>query len=248
MSVETEIKRLQTAKADIKSVIEEKGVQVGDGLIDTYAEKISKISSGEDLVKYADNIRFRNLNLFGKEEVILNLDNICDLTNLCSTKVGVEYNNKTVKHITVNCPNQVTSMNMAFGTNGVADQTLEHITLNVDTSKCGDWGQTFLKLFALKIIDGTPLNFSLININTANTFNATYALEEVRFVENSIVRNTGFARCENLSNDTVESIISGLADLTGQTTQTLTLRATVGGKLTDEQKAIITAKNWTLVY
>lgn len=46
MSVATEITRLQTAKADIKTAIEEKGVTVGDGTIDTYAEKIAEISSG----------------------------------------------------------------------------------------------------------------------------------------------------------------------------------------------------------
>ena len=39
MSIATEIQRLQTAKADIRTAIEEKGVEVGDGLIDTYAEK-----------------------------------------------------------------------------------------------------------------------------------------------------------------------------------------------------------------
>lgn len=46
MSIANEIQRLQSAKADIKNAIEEKGVTVGDGTIDTYAEKISQISSG----------------------------------------------------------------------------------------------------------------------------------------------------------------------------------------------------------
>lgn len=46
MSIANEIQRLQSAKADIKSAIEEKGVTVGNGTIDTYAEKISQISSG----------------------------------------------------------------------------------------------------------------------------------------------------------------------------------------------------------
>lgn len=46
MSIATEITRLQNAKADIKSAIESKGVTVGDGLIDTYAEKINAIPSG----------------------------------------------------------------------------------------------------------------------------------------------------------------------------------------------------------
>ena len=46
MSIANEIARIQTAKADIKTAIEQKGVTVGDGNIDTYAEKIGEISGG----------------------------------------------------------------------------------------------------------------------------------------------------------------------------------------------------------
>ena len=46
MSIATEIQRLQTAKADIKTAIEEKGVEVGDGTIDTFADKIREITVG----------------------------------------------------------------------------------------------------------------------------------------------------------------------------------------------------------
>ena len=46
MSIANEIQRLQSAKADIKSAIEQKGVTVGDGTIDTYASLISLISGG----------------------------------------------------------------------------------------------------------------------------------------------------------------------------------------------------------
>lgn len=48
MSITTEITRLQKAKADIKSAIEGKGVTVGDGLIDTYAEKVDAITGGDN--------------------------------------------------------------------------------------------------------------------------------------------------------------------------------------------------------
>ena len=67
-------------------------------------------------------------------------------------------------------------------------------------------------------------------------------------VANSIKTNFVIAKSSGLDTDTTQSIIDGLADLTGGETQTLTFHATVGGKLTDEQKAIITAKNWTLAY
>lgn len=48
MSIATEITRLQNAKADIKTAIENKGVTVGNATLDEYAEKISSIQTGTD--------------------------------------------------------------------------------------------------------------------------------------------------------------------------------------------------------
>lgn len=42
------------------------------------------------------------------------------------------------------------------------------------------------------------------------------------------------------------SAINALKDLTGETSKTLSLGTTNLDKLTDEQKAIATAKNWIL--
>ena len=72
-------------------------------------------------------------------------------------------------------------------------------------------------------------------------------LEEIRF-EGCIGKSMEIKESPLLSTESVNSIINCLKDLTGATAQTLTLHATVGGKLTDEQKAAISAKNWTLVY
>lgn len=49
MSIATEIERIQNAKASIKTAIENKGVVVGDGLVDTYASKIEEITGGLDI-------------------------------------------------------------------------------------------------------------------------------------------------------------------------------------------------------
>ena len=46
MSISTEITRLQTAKADLKTAIEAKGVTVGDITIDGYAAKVAEIPTG----------------------------------------------------------------------------------------------------------------------------------------------------------------------------------------------------------
>ena len=46
MSIATEISRLQSAKAAIKTAIENKGVTVGTVKIDEYASKIDLITTG----------------------------------------------------------------------------------------------------------------------------------------------------------------------------------------------------------
>lgn len=87
---------------------------------------------------------------------------------------------------------------------------------------------------------------------TGNTSNNMWTgcrnLEEISFVPNTIGAKIDFAKSDKLSDASIQSIIDGLADLTGQETQTLTFHATVGVKLTDEQKTAISAKNWTLAY
>lgn len=49
-----------------------------------------------------------------------------------------------------------------------------------------------------------------------------------------------------LDRASLRAVINGLADLTGQTAQTLTLGATLLAKLTEEDIAIATNKNWTI--
>ncbi len=79
------------------------------------------------------------------------------------------------------------------------------------------------------------------------TFASCEALAHIT-IHGSIDVNISFAESPLLTNESVQSIIDHLADLTGKAAQTLTLHATVGNKLTDAQKAACTAKNWQLVY
>ena len=266
MSITNEIQRIQGAKANIKAAIEQKGVTVGDGTIDTYAAKISEISGGDSgdynqgyedgknsvvqFDRYLKTVRFTSLNMFGKSEAVLNLDSITNsLANLFQI-IDEESRNTTVEHITINCPAVLASINQIFYCQyPYTDETLKTLTLNIDTKNCTNFLNAFTQMRALEIIDGSPLDFSSVtSANNTNAFPNCVSLKEVRFVPNSIKVSIKFANSNLLSTDTIQSIIDGLADLTGGTVQTLTLHATVGGKLTETQKATITAKNWTLVY
>lgn len=78
-------------------------------------------------------------------------------------------------------------------------------------------------------------------------FDNMQKLQNIVF-EGVIGQAISFPNSGLLTAESVQSIIDHLKDLTGQTAQTLTFHADVGGALTAEQKAAITAKNWTLVY
>lgn len=80
-----------------------------------------------------------------------------------------------------------------------------------------------------------------------NTFTTCKKLKNIT-IGGSIDVNISFSDCSLLTDASVQSIIDHLKDLTGATAQKLTFHNTVGSKLTDAQKAAITAKNWTLVY
>lgn len=84
--------------------------------------------------------------------------------------------------------------------------------------------------------------------SNTNTFNGCNALVDVSFIPNTIESTITFAHSANLSAASIQSIVDGLADLTGSTAQTLTLHADVGAKLTQTQKDTIAAKNWTVTY
>lgn len=87
------------------------------------------------------------------------------------------------------------------------------------------------------------------NVTVTNyAFNGCTALQRISFVPGCIKVSIGFPSSSLLEGESVQSILDGLADLTGKETQTLTLHANVGETLTDAQKAAAAAKNWTIVY
>ena len=89
-------------------------------------------------------------------------------------------------------------------------------------------------------VDGLPYDFT-------STFYMCNALENVTF-GGTIAGNLSFYHSPKLSLDSVQSAIDAMQDRTGTTALTLTLHKDVGKRLTEAQKAEITAKNWTLVY
>lgn len=181
---------------------------------------------------------------WGAETTTINLDNALWLNNFFA---GAK--NAVIKHLVVNCPKpqRIKAAYRMFYLGYSYQHVMEHITLNVDFSKATTLGQAFYNMPNLKIIDGTPLDLTSSTNNSNFIAQTCSQLYYVRFVANSIYASIA-VQSPALDGESIQSVIDGLADITDGTAQTLTLHADVGAKLTDEQKATITAKNWTLVY
>ncbi len=231
--------------------IAEKVLQLKDDFDGVYSNGYEDgKNSVAPLERYLKGGKFLSLNIFGKAEVELNLDSWTDgFTNLFQI-INTENVNNTVEHLTITTPCLPKSIQqMCYASSSCFDHKLKRITCNFSTQNCTTFLNAFGGMRALETIDGEPFDYSSATSATyINGVNNCISLVNFRVVASSIKLSISFVNCSELSTDTIQSIIDGLADLTGGTAQTLTLHADVGAKLTEEQKATITAKNWELVY
>lgn len=104
---------------------------------------------------------------------------------------------------------------------------------------------TSLKTVYLPSSITTANSNSLTDSGSSNIFYGCTALEDVQLGQdwNMSLRITVST---NITVDSMVAMFNSLKDLTGTTAKTLTLGSTNLAKLTDEQKAIATSKNWTL--
>lgn len=209
-------------------------------------------NSVEQYSRYANTIKFPGLSTFTTPEVELTFDKL--LQTMDMFKVTTEdQRNTVVEHLTLNIGSVSGMASSMFECNyNYRDLVLKRLTLNFSFANCTRLQGAFNCQTALEVIDGTPLDLSGIDTSYQyclnNMFNYCNGLKEIRFAEKTIPYQIEFGGCSKLSDESIQSIVDGLKDLTGGTAQTLRLHATVGNKLTNEQKATITAKNWTLVY
>lgn len=103
---------------------------------------------------------------------------------------------------------------------------------NFDTSAVTDISDMFLRCYSLISIIGT------------------HTLEEVQAGTVKALRglkvSISFSDSPNLERASILALFYGLADLTGQTANTVTLHATAKARLTAEDIKIATDKNWNV--
>ena len=126
---------------------------------------------------------------------------------------------------------------------------LQEVYLAPNTKKISEqifYNCTALKTVSLPSTITEDTNSCLTSTSSSNyAFYSCTALEDVQLGQDwnmSLRLNVS----NNLTVDSMVAMFSSLKDLTGDTAKTLTLGSTNLAKLTDEQKAIATNKNWTL--
>lgn len=162
------------------------------------------------------------------------VEQLVDKAELLSTVSGITYRrNAEITSINVDCSGFTTADSMCLYCEGLITAILSN------TQNIKEWGSCFQYCKNLETIE--ILDFSsATGIN--NTFYNCNGIKNIKFVANSISLSLTLIS-QNLTAESVQSVIDGLATVT--TAQTLKL----GNKivLTDEQKATINSKGWTLV-
>ena len=225
MSVVTEIERLQQAKTDIKNAIENKGVIVGDGTIDTYAEKIDEISSGGQ-ESYYDEF-WDNYQQNGDRE-----DYFCAF-------VGKSWTENILKPKYDMIP---TSANQMFKSANSINENIsdyfESQDIKLDFSKCSNFTETFAQVGILGVgtLDTRSANALQATFvwnsritevrelilkddgsqTFPNTFIGTSALKTL-IIKSGVIGNDFQVQSNVLDEESIKSIVNHLSDDKGAT-------------------------------
>lgn len=242
--------------------INDDGIWEGENLIDT-SECTSFIGSFENC---ANLIRFDGSS-FDTGEV----NNFGNFFLRCTNLKNLIINNFNTSKVTYfeNCLNSTSieyinldNWDMSAATNLVNffANCNKLITAKIDTWNLKNLvrlRETFGSCTSLVEIDLSQWEIPNVN-ETYRAFNKCSKLQTIiggKSIDEVLVGNLTAMKYLKVSTDfsstildraSLRALINGLADLTGQTAQTLTLRATLISKLTEEDIAIATNKNWTI--
>lgn len=207
-----------------------------------------KSEGGTDLLQYAT---FTNGNIFRSavfpdeiaENIYFKIQGINNPTIVQAVGLSLAFMASNVKNIAIEI---IGSMEKGVTFNNVFQSCtdLVSVTFANDVFYIGNGASTFNGATKLERINGV-MDLSLAG-NISGMFQKCNSLKEVRFAQGSIYKSISFSDSSSLSDKSTENIINGLADLTGQTSQSLSVHGDVFNRMTAEQKSSIANKNWTL--
>lgn len=205
---------------------------------DDFPDAIDSIEQGGglDMFSYITTVGYFSTDVKDiTENIVLHLDRVTNMSNLFDLR---ELN---APKITVYIGNACTSMYRSFGR---VDGTVKVIEVVGNTSKVTTFAQCFQSRTKLEEVI-CEFDFSSAT-TTSNVFANCAALRKFTVVPNTLSLSLSVKESPDLTDDTIQSLVDGYKDMTGQTSPVLTLHANVKERMTDEQKAALTSKNITL--
>ena len=199
-------------------------------------------AEGRDIWNYVRSIAgaFQNNTFPAGTNLVLNVPNLSLSVN--EGNLNYTFRNTTgLESITLKCTTRGIPMNAHGAFSRCSD--LEFLDLSEFNTTFGVSTDVFYSCTSLEEISGEIENTTT---NWTLWFSSCVKLREVRFKANSIKGAFTIAQSPLLSAESIQSIVDGLADMTGGTSYKLALHADVKAKLTEEQLATIAAKNWTM--
>lgn len=256
MSIADKLNTLQTIKTNIKTAIENKGVDVGDAPFTEYSNKIANIEGGSsELEQTITLIPTYNYSLQlqqCKTEGIIEID----CKNLTKTPIfgGLLFSNrgglkmKNTSNLTV-CQQMYYNTNVVepflFDTSNVTDMTnmfygcgnLETIP-QFNTSNVTDMTSMFYNCGNLETLP--LLNMSKVSSNNS-MFKYCTKLTNLGGFEGLKI-DINLSASELITRQSMLNVFNTI----GEANSTITIHQNVADRLTDEDKAIATNKGWTI--
>lgn len=199
-------------------------------------------AEGRDIWNYVRSISgaFQNNTFPAGTNLVLNVPNLSLSVN--EGNLNYTFRSTTgLESITLKCTTRGVAMHAHGAFSRCSD--LKFLDLSEFNTTFGTSTDVFYSCTSLEEIRGEIENTTT---NWTLWFASCVKLREVRFKANSIKGAFTIAQSPLLSAESIQSIVDGLADMTGGTSYKLTLHADVKAKLTEEQLATIAAKNWTV--
>lgn len=235
-------------KNQIQSLIDTANEKTGKEDVDLTSAVGSLVDgfggSGVDIALLIEEVKFSAVALERHyENMVLNLLNATSLTSMFDNKPFM------FEKLTVNISEKCTTFQNAFRGSSVPNplqHNLKIIEINGTTRNVITFLGAFRGRNETEEIIG-ELDFSSCSV-FIYAFDDCKALKEIRIAKNTLKITVSFANSPDLSDLSIQSIIDGLADLTGGTAQVLTVHKDVRAKIESnpEQLATIIEKNWTL--
>lgn len=120
---------------------------------------------------------------------------------------------------------------------------------NLNLPKCTNLNYTFTDVKKATSIGEITLSeekTQSLTYTFGYTFSASYYMPNItHFGGCNFNASIDFRNLPNLDDESIQNIIDKLVDLSGTSSKTVTFNSVVYNKLTDDQKAQLTAKNWS---